>query len=239
MTLGPTSPLGLALGVAAAMALLLTMLYSVRRGAAGIRVLGPTQWYLQIHLWAGAAFLILFVLHTGVREPQGVLSLTLWVVSLWVVVTGAVGLVLQRIIPRLLESASSFEVHLRRVPELIEELKARAQAAAGRAEPRVRAYYEQRLAPEMDGPRMLGAALLQDPRMSSRATGDVEILRRTLPAEGVAALEELRELRASKHELDVHYTLQRILRGWLYLHLPVAIVLLGLVALHVFLVFYF
>ena len=41
-----------------------------------------------------------------------------------------------------------------------------------------------------------------------------------------------------KAELDVHLSLQRALRAWLVLHVPPAIVLLGLLAVHVFAVLY-
>ncbi len=41
-----------------------------------------------------------------------------------------------------------------------------------------------------------------------------------------------------KAELDVHLSLQRALRVWLVLHVPPAIALLGLLAVHIFAVLY-
>jgi hypothetical protein len=237
--LEPGSRLGLAFGIAAAAALLAVMLYSVRRGLPAVRSLGRTRQYLQIHVWVGLLFLLLFLLHTGFRVPGGVLNFTLWAVSLWVVATGAVGLFLQRGVPRILDPTATFEVHLRRIPELVGELRGRAEETASRAGPRVQAFYEQRWAPEMEAPRMVATELFRNPGAQGRAAGEIEILKRTLPEESVATLEELEGLHAAKREMDVHFTLQRVLRGWLVLHLPVAIVLLGLVALHVFFVLYF
>ena len=230
--------MGWLLGIAAALALIAVMLYSARRSIPANRKLGPTRKYLQIHIWGGVVFLVLFLLHAGITLPDGALPLLLWTFSMWVVVTGAIGVALQRSVPKVLEPTSTFEVQLQRIPEFAGQLRERAEAAAATAEPRVRSYYEQQLAPDMGGPRMV-AALLRNPRQARRGTGDIEILRRTLPPEGLKSLDDLRELHATKHELDVHYTLQRILRGWLYLHLPVAIALLGLVVLHVFFVIYF
>ena len=52
-------------------------------------------------------------------------------------------------------------------------------------------------------------------------------------------LGELQQLYRAKLELDAHYTLQHVLRGWLVLHVPVSLVLLVLVGLHVFTVLYY
>ena len=234
-----SSPLGMAFGIAAALALVVVMLYSVRRSMPAVRRFGPTQRYLQIHLWGGAAFLVLFLLHSGFGIPSGLLAFLLWALSVWVVLTGAAGLGLQRLVPRVLEPASSFEVHLDRVPQLVEQLRTKADAAAARAEARVRAYYERELAPALAAPRMVTAVFSRTPGVPRRGTRELELLRSTLTAEEAAVLDELRALHATKHELDVHYTVQRILRGWLYLHLPVAVALLGLVALHIFFIIYF
>lgn len=235
----PGSTLGLSFGIAAALAVVIVMLYSVRRGLASVRSLGRTQRYLQVHVWGGVLFLVLLLLHTGFRIPGGVLNFTLWAVSLWVVLTGAVGVLLQRGIPRILEPTAPLEVHLRRIPELVTELRGRAEEAAVRGGDRVRTFYEQRWAPEMAGPRMVGTQLFRNPGGAGRAAGEVDILRRTLPEESVSTLDELQQLHAAKIEMDVHYTLQRVLRGWLFLHLPVAVILLGLLVLHIFFVTYF
>lgn len=238
-TVAPSSTLGMSFGVAAAATLMAVMLYSARRAMPAVRRLGPTQRYLQLHLWGGTLFLLLFLLHTNFAVPDGLFALLLWALTVWVVVTGAVGLLLQRAVPRVLGPAASFEVHLHRVPELVQQLRGRAESAAAGAEAGVRTWYEQEVAADMAAPRMSTAVLLRDPARPGGGTRHIELLERTLPSESVAALHAIRELHASKHELDVHYTLQRVLRGWLYLHLPVAVVLLVMVALHVFFIIYF
>jgi hypothetical protein len=237
-TFRPGSTAGLTFGISAAVMLLVVMIYSIRRGMTAVRRLGPTQVYLQVHIWGGLLFLLLLLLHTGFGLPSGVLATTLWVVSLWVVLSGLAGLALQRSIPRVLVPAASFEIHLRRIPELVGELRGRAEAVAARGGPRVAAFYERQWAGDMAEPRMVTTQLFRV-RNHAPNEGPVAILRRTLPEDGVATLDELQALHETKWEMDVHYTLQRILRGWLYLHLPVSIALLGLVALHIFFILYF
>jgi hypothetical protein len=39
--------------------------------------------------------------------------------------------------------------------------------------------------------------------------------------------------------MDAHYTLQRTLRWWLYGHVPFALVLIAVVAFHIFSVLYY
>ena len=236
-----SSFLGELLGTAAAVTLVVVMAYSARRSLPAVRSLGLTRRYLDIHLWGGVLFFVLLLLHTGFRLPRAGLTIALWTVSMWVVATGLMGWFLQRSLPRILEPSTSFEAHLRRIPEFVAELRQRAEALAQRAAPPVKAYYEQRLAPEMAAPRFLTPATFSKGRSLGGGgdRGEVDILRRTLPPDGLAALESITGLYATKHELDVHFTVQRILRGWLYLHLPVAIALLVLVALHIFFIAYY
>lgn len=230
----PGSSIGLGLGIAAAVALAAVMLYSVRRALVSVRRLGRTQTYLQMHIWGGALFLLLFFLHTAFRIPSGWFTGVLWITSLWVVGTGGLGLLLQRWVPRVLRPSASFEVHLRRIPELVGELRGRAEAAVADAEPRVRAFYEEEMAADFARPRYTAVALFGEPGALQSRSRDIALLRRTLDPEDAAALDQLREIQGTKQEMDVHYTLQTFLRGWLYLHLPFAVMLLGLVVLHIF-----
>ena len=234
----PASAIGIAFGVAAAVSLVVVMLYSARRSMPAVRSFGPSRIYLRIHLWGGGAFCVLLLLHTDARVPTAGLSIALWVSSLWVIATGAVGLVLQRTLPMLMQTLS-VEVNLERVPELIAELRGRAERLMLTADTRLQSFYATQVAPDMVAPQMMTAALFQRERTVRTQRGEMDILRRTLPPAGVATLDALHELRVTKHHMDMHYSLQRILRGWLYLHLPVAIVLLGLVALHVFFIVYY
>jgi hypothetical protein len=227
-------------GIAAALTLVIVMLYSARRSVPAIRTVGPSRWYLALHLWGGGLFFLLLLVHTAFRLPRGGLPFVLWMLSMWVVATGVVGWLLQRTLPRVLERSSSFEVNLLRIPELVQGLRKRAEALAGGAEPRIKSYYEQRIAPDMMTPVMVTAVLVQQKaRIARPRQGELDILARTLTPAGAATLDALCDLHATKREIDVQYTLQRILRGWLLFHLPVAIALFGVVGLHIFFVVYY
>jgi hypothetical protein len=52
-------------------------------------------------------------------------------------------------------------------------------------------------------------------------------------------LEDLAAIVSEKYQLDVHYSLQRVLRKWLVLHVPVTYLFLGVLVLHIVLVLSF
>lgn len=237
--LEPGSSAGVGFGVAAAALLLVVMLYSVRRSVPGVRSLGPARPYLEAHLYGGLLFLLLVLMHTGFGLPSGALNVTLWLVAIWVVASGLVGLALQAWLPRLLEAETSLEAHLERIPELVEEVRGRADQAARDAGRRVESFYDRELAPEMAAPPPGPGVLLARGRSLRRRAREFTHLERMVEPEAVPALEELRRLHRTKLDLDLHHTLQRTLRVWLYLHLPLGIVLLALFGLHLFFILYF
>lgn len=238
-TYASRSPEGIGFGIAAAVALLTVMVYSVRRGLAKVRKLGRTAAYLDLHVWVGLLFLLLFLIHSDFRLPGGVLTGLLWGVSVWVVASGVVGTLLQRMTPKILDDASSLEVHFDRIPELVDELRERAEKAVKDAGQPVRDFYRRELAGELQRPQTVlrvrpGRTVAQTFR-----SNEYDILKRTVDEEGGRALDELQEIHRAKMDMDLHYTLQLVLRTWLLAHLPVAVLLIGLVVLHVFFVLYF
>jgi hypothetical protein len=235
----PGSRVGIAFGVSAAAVLALVMVYSIRRALPAVRSLGPTRMYLRLHRLGGLLFLLLMIAHTAARVPTGWLMVVLWVVALWVVASGLLGMALQHALPRVLNATGSLEVNLHRIPELVVVLRSRAEAAAALAGARVQAYYAREIAPDMAQPRAALGTLLGRSRAESYRSQEFRILSRTLEADSAPVLETLRQLHNTKLELDLHYTLQLALRAWLYVHLPASIVLLGLVVLHIFFVLYF
>ena len=235
----PRTWLGLGFGVAATVALGIVMLYSGRRSLPQVRTLGRTSRYLEIHLYGGALFLLLVLMHTAFQVPRGILAWWLWLLSLWVVMTGVAGLALQRWIPRLLDSGLSLEVNLQRIPELVDETRVRAEHAARGAGEAVRSFYARELAPLMAAARPRMAEGLGLWGSAPGRIREFQRLRTTLSGEARSSLDELQRLYRVKLEMDSNYGLQRILRGWLWLHVPTAVVLVALLLLHIFFALYF
>jgi hypothetical protein len=91
----------------------------------------------------------------------------------------------------------------------------------------------------MSAPRAAVGSLLGRSRIVRYREQEFQILRRTLPPQAAPHLDELFQLYGTKLEMDVHFTLQRVLRYWLALHLPVSIVLIGLTLVHIFFALYY
>ena len=238
----PGEPLGVAFGIAAAVLLLATALYGVRRRAMATASrwhLGSARWWLRAHLYCGALFLFFLLLHSGLRLPQGHFSWALWLLSLWVVASGFFGLFLQRWIPRVLTSGLHLEAHFDRIPELVEEIRQRAATVALGVEGPLRTLYQQRLAPTLSAPVPRVIYFFDVSGGSRTGLRELEYLHSLLPGEEKETLGKLEKLYRSKLELDAHYTLQWALRVWLWLHLPASLALLALVMLHILTVLYY
>jgi len=236
---GPATSWGMAYGIAAVAVLVGVVFYGGRRRALGLRFLGRSWHYLEVHVYGGLLFMLLVLMHVAFRMPHGVLTWWLWFLSIWVVGSGLFGIALQKGIPTLLASGLSVEVHLDRIPELIAEIRTRGEELARAASEPVRALYRHEVAPALTGPQPRWIYYVDVTGGYRAKARQFEQVRKLLPEPERARLDDLHDLYRTKLEMDAHYTLQKGLRAWLYLHVPAAVVVLGLLALHIFFVVYY
>lgn len=230
----PGSWWSIAYGIAALALLVLAAGYGARRRAMRLAsrfASGNAAGWLRLHVYGGWLFLLLMLMHSGFSWPQGWVTWWLWGLSVWTVASGVVGQLLQRWIPRLLTSGLSVEVHYDRIPELVADLARRARELAAGSSEEVRALYAQ-LAPEMAAPRRRPLYFLDITGGIQSKLREFNYLRGFLAEAPRAELDELERLYRTKLEIDAHYTLQLPLRWWLYLHLPVSMLLMAFVLLH-------
>ena len=227
-----------AYGIAATALLVVALAYAARRRMPR-RGPAPSFHWLQAHVYGGALFLLLLAVHSGLAAPAGPLAWGLWASSLWVVGTGLAGVLLQKWIPPALTSGLATEVHYDRIPELVAAVRAQAEDLAAAGGESVRRFHAASLAPALAGPRTSLVYFFD-------ITGGIRMhlrrfdrQQRLLEGDDRRRLEALRTLVRTKLEMDAHYTLQKALRWWLYLHVPPVFVLAALVAAHVFAVLYY
>jgi hypothetical protein len=178
-------------------------------------------------------------MHTGFRLPTGVLTWWLWFLSIWLTLSGILGVLIQKWIPKILTSGLSIEVHYDRIPELIVELKQKAENLIQNCDTLIRDFYRKSLAVSLVGPEPRLIYFMDITGGIQSQTKQFDYLRRLLPAEEKQKLDQLENLYKTKLEIDAHYTLQKALRWWLYLHIPVSIVLIVLLGLHLYSVLYY
>ncbi len=233
---------GIAYGIACTVVLVIVALFGMRRRmpalAARLR-LGSANAWLRVHLYGGVLFLLLLLMHSSFRLPAGALTWWLWGLSVWTVLSGTLGLILQRWLPRVLASGLSSEVLYERIPALIDDLRERSEALSATCGDSIRALYAREVAPALDAPQRRLIYFIDVTGGIRSRLRSFEYLRGFLPADERGRLEELETLYRAKLELDAHHTLQWPLRGWLMLHVPLSLVLLVLVGVHIFTVLYF
>ena len=229
---------GLGYGIAATVLMLAAAAYAVRRRMPRWGPWRSRDW-LQFHIYGGILFVFLLLMHTGFRFPAGVLGWSLWVLSVWLVVSGLLGIALQKWIPRILTSGLSTEVLYERIPELVAVIRGRAEKLVKSCDQSVQDIYRRSMAALLDGPRLRLIYYIDITGGIQSRTRQFDHLRGLLSAEDSDKLTELTALLKTKLELDAHYTLQKSLRWWLYGHVPVSILLIVLVGLHIFSIAYY
>ena len=233
---------GLTFGTIAAILFVAVALYGIRRrtmSASSKMNLGSSNTWLQIHLYGGTLFLLLMFLHTSFTLPQSAFNWWLWFLSVWVVLSGLVGVAMQKVIPQLLSSALTIEIRTDRTDELVNELRGKAESEVANSPSAIRDYYQRTIAPEMTKPNLRPAFFRDITGGIQTKVRQMDYLKQFLSDVDKKKLDNLVMIYRTKLECDAHYTLQKPLRLWLVVHLPVSIVLFALVLIHLFVVFYY
>ena len=234
----PGSPWGLTYGTLATVLLAAVALLSARRRTFRSG-LGRTQTWVQLHVYGGALFALLVLMHAGFSWPRSGLNRWLLILSLWVAASGLAGVALRKWLPRVLASGLTTEAIYERIPELTAVLRRRAEELVAAAPGPVRDLYRRSLAPLLAAPRFRWIYFADVTGGIANRLRELDYLAARVPEEARGVLDELRALVRTKLELDAHFTLQRPLRWWLYAHVPPSLVLMLLVAVHLLAVLYF
>ena len=227
---------GLTFGTIAAALFFNAGLYPLRRRWQA-RPLGTVQRWLQLHAYGSTIALLFVLIHVGFRLPAGQFGWWLFGLSVWASLTGLVGVVLQKWLPVVMARNIKVEAIYERIPDLVTRLAGEAEKTmAGAGDALSKTYQDMK--PILAAPMPRWGYLFDIRQARSKL---VEPLTRIATFVEEADRERLRDLTGivnDKLDLDVHMSLQRALRLWLVLHVPAAIVLLGLLIIHVFAVVY-
>jgi hypothetical protein len=227
----PQRGVGLTFGILAALAFVFEMLYPARRPRAW--PLRDAQAWVQAHVYLGALAFLGVLMHSGFGWPRGFMGWALWLSSAWVTLSGLLGVWLQKWIPATLSEGLRIEALFERIPELVAGLLAEADALVQDGSDTLEGFYQRDVRPALGSVKPSWAFLLDVRAGRERA---LEPFRRISPfvePDEKSKVDDLMGLLADKMELDAQYTLQRLLRRWLWLHVPPAGLLMGLLLVHV------
>lgn len=237
-TVSPGSAWALTYGTIAALLMVGAALYGVRRRKPRIHA-GRSHTWVQFHVYGGMLFLLLVFMHSGFHVPSGGVTWWLWFLSIWITISGLLGVALQKWIPRILTSGLTIEVVYERIPELVREIRDRAEGVAIAGTDPVRDFYQKNVAAALVAPQTRLIYYFDITGGSHPRARQFEYLRRVLSSEDRNNLDQIESIYKTKLELDAHYTLQKALRWWLYAHVPVSLMLIVLLAVHLYSVFHY
>ncbi len=209
--------------------ILALVMYNLRNRLSFVSWGASVGWF-QFHVSAGLLTLALFVVHIGLRVPNGLFEVTLTLLYAAGAVSGFVGLTLLTVASRRLVTGGE-EVSLERIPIMRERLREKIEAIVERAVSEDHStiladFYDRQLAAFLDEPRNRWGRFLDSPRSRRGLLTDLESLSHDLGEKEREKAEELRVLIHAKDDLDYQQTLRGTLKYWLFIHVPVAYCLL-------------
>ncbi len=228
----PKRGLGLAFGFLATALFVFEMAYPFRRPKA--RPLGTAKAWAQAHVYLGTLALLAVLIHAGFRLPRGAVGWALLLLSLWTTASGLIGVWLQKWIPAALAEGLHVEALYERIPGLIDQLVAEADALMAGADEVGERFYRTEVRPLLSRPNPSWGFLLDVRASRDRALEPFRRVAEFVDPAQKAFIDDLMNIYTEKIELDAHYSLQGILRRWLVLHVPTAGLLMGLLAIHIF-----
>jgi hypothetical protein len=217
-------------------------LYNVRKKLPFLP-LGSSELWLQLHIWVGYISLALFAIHLEFKVPTGWFEISLALLFGIVVFSGIFGLLLSRHIPRRLTTLGG-EVLFERIPAQRRFVLDRAEKLALASGSETQAatlleFYVKNLRGFFASRPPFWRNIMGTERNLARMLEQVEDLRRYTNDREKEILTQLAQLAREKHRLEYHYSLQGMLKAWLFVHIPFTYSLLLFSVVHVVLVFAF
>jgi hypothetical protein len=236
---GPSggSTVGLIYGFAGFAMMLFALLLGARRRVRTAR-LGRASIWLQGHVWIGLLSYPIVLMHAGMHFGGPLTSVLMWLFT-FVVISGVFGLMLQQVMPTQMARDLPMERMLALSKEIVHELQLRAGEMINNCERHLesgalaaagdtailKGFYSQRLEPFLRDPPA-------DRRLCQNTTAQFDELRRQLPPTWVPLVADLQQIMNERRQLITQARYQRLLHGWLLIHVPLSYLLMLLAAYH-------
>ncbi|MCH7599037.1 MAG: hypothetical protein IH881_15810 [Myxococcales bacterium] len=205
--------------------------------------LGTAASWMQYHIYAGLFSIVVFFAHTGAGMPSGILESSLSVLFVLIALSGVLGLILSRLIPVGLTTRGE-PVLFERIPTLRMGLQSEVEelvvcCARDNQTTTISDFYTNRLEPFFRAPSNLSYHLLGWSRPMRELEREIAAMDRYLNDDERRVIAEILELAQLKDDLDYQWARQLVLKGWLFIHIPLTFSLLILLVLHIFVAYGF
>jgi hypothetical protein len=215
--------------------LLLLTLFNARKKLPFMPVFKASTW-MQVHIYAGLFSVAVFLLHTGFKFPNGTFETALAAVFVIVSISGIVGLYLTRSLPRKMTNFGQPVIY-EQIPARRRQIQDEAEALVLDAEAELHSssitdFYLASLRPYLRAHAPALFALHTSGARIRRLDEQMGSISRYLADGERPVLELLRGLVDAKRNLDYQQSSQRLLRLWLFIHIPFTYSLLILAFAH-------
>jgi hypothetical protein len=222
--------------------MLLLALYNSRKKLPFLPLLSSRVW-LQVHIYVGLFTAVVFLLHLKWRIPNGWFEGLLAWLFVGVTASGIFGWWLSRMMPKRMTTAGG-EVLFERIPIVRRDLRLQAEALAMKSIPAAQAttladFYARELSLYFAAPQGFWASLAGSRRRLTALLGSLAETKRYLTASEKTSADKLAELIRQKDAVDFQRAAQLVLKGWLFVHIPLTYGLLIFSVVHVVLVYAF
>jgi len=216
--------------------------YNARKKISFLPLLTSQAW-LQFHIYAGLLTAVLFCVHISYKMPAGWFQGTLAWLYVLVMLSGFFGLFTSRAIPKRLTTRGG-EVLFERIPGIRRQLQERAEALALKSVEEVKSatiadFYARELKPFFEGAQNVVPHWFEVRAPLNLVLNKITELKRYLNESERATMDEIATLVRQKDGLDYHYSLQLVLKLWLFVHIPLTYSLLLWTLAHIVIVFAF
>jgi hypothetical protein len=230
--ISPGRGAGLVFGSCAAAGFAVAMLYPLRRRRMAWPLRDARDWH-RLHVVAGTAALPCALLHEGLRLPAGWLGWLLLVLAAWSTIFGGLAVLLQRRLPARLVAGATEEIPRGRVDDAARLLREEADRLAERGSDAFAAWHQRELRPMFTRVHRSWRHVLSRDRAVSAAA----VVPQLAPEDAEPAAKML-ALVERKRSLDARASMQAALRYGVLVHVPTGILLIAVIAFHMFTVWY-
>ncbi len=202
--------------------------------------LGRAYHWTLFHVTAGLFAVGLFWRHAGTLWPTGLYEQILAALFYLVSLTGLGGYVLQKIYPRRL-TETGVEIIYERIPAEIADMRERAEEIVLECTEKtgcdtLARHYVETFDWYFRRPRFFWSHVFGGNAGAHWVRNQIDAVRRYLNEEEGGYLDALASLAETKTKVDFHYVAQRIMKGWLLVHLPLAAAVMAVALWHLVLV---
>jgi hypothetical protein len=215
--------------------ILLLTLFNARKKLPFLSLLKASHW-MKFHAYAGWLSVMIFLLHVDWHVPHGALQQVLAVVFGIVSVSGVAGLILSRVLPSRI-TRSGEPLIFERIPGLRARLQDHTDALVLKAEASTAStsladFHAKHLRPYLAECPSWFLSLNGEDRRHTRIVACFGSIKRYLSPDELTLAQELAEIIEAKRNLDYQYTAQRLLKTWLFIHIPFTYSLIILALVH-------